>query len=126
MSRVEVIRADDFTGVATFHEGNNGSQNKVCDLNLSAQTVRFKSSAACDNDEARSITLTMAKAARTIEIYDSPDCQKSDDWTQIVVKRPLLRRTIGSFQHSLEDADVSVAYHRKNGLDGKVSCVRIY
>jgi Metallo-peptidase family M12 len=125
VSRLEVTAATSLQGVLSFYEGNLGTQNKVCDLNTLAQTVRFKSHAACDNDEARSLVLTQVPPGTRIEVYDNPDCRANDDWTAIEVKRAIFRKTIGSFERNLDDADVKVTYQRDNGLDGKVSCVKI-
>ena len=41
------------------------------------------------------------------------------------MKRAIFRKTIGTFERNLDDADVKMTYTRDNGLDGKVSCVRI-
>ena len=125
VSRLEVTTAGALQGILSFYEGNLGTQNKVCDLNTLAQTVRFKSHDACDNDEARSLVLTQVPPGTRIEVYDNPDCQANDDWTAIEVKRAIFRKTIGSFERSLDDPDVKVTYRRDNGLDGKVSCVKI-
>jgi len=125
LSRLEFTSAAALQGVISFHEGNDGRQNKVCDLTPTAQIVRFKSHAACDNDEARSVVLTQLAPGTRIDIFDNPDCRTNDDWTSIDVRRPVFRKTIGSFQRTFQDDDVTVAYHRENGLDGKVSCVRI-
>ncbi|HEY0372500.1 MAG TPA: M12 family metallo-peptidase [Thermoanaerobaculia bacterium] len=125
VSRLEVTVAGALQGVLSFYEGNLGTQNKVCDLNTLAQTVRFKSHDACDNDEARSLVLTLVPANTRIEIYDNPDCQANDDWMSIDVKRAIFRKTIGSFERNVDDLDVKVTYTRDNGLDGKVSCVKI-
>ena len=125
VSRLEVTSAGALQGVLSFYEGNSGTQNKVCDLNTLAQTVRFPSHSACDNDEARSLALTLVPPGTRIEVYDNPDCQANDDWTTIEVKRALFRKVIPSFERNLNDADVRVTFRRTNGLDGKVSCVKI-
>jgi hypothetical protein len=125
VSRLEVTTAGALQGVLSFYEGNTGTQNKVCDLNTLAQTVRFKSHDACDNDEARSLVLTQVPPGTRIEVYDNPDCQANDDWTLIEVKRAVFRKTIASFERNVDDADVKVTFRRTNGLDGKVSCVKV-
>lgn len=125
VSRLEVTRAGALQGMTTWYEGNHGSQNKVCDLPPVSQTVRFKSHDACDNDEARSLMLTLVQPGVRLQVFDNPDCRTNDDWTEIEIKRAIFRKTIGSFERSFEDDDVRVVHHHDNGLDGKVSCVKI-
>lgn len=125
VSRLEVSLGGDLGGVVTLHEGNNASQNKVCDLRLRNGETRFRGHGDCDNDEARSMTLALARAGTVVSVFDSPDCRTNDDFTVIRVKRDLFRKVIRSFETSTEDADVEVDHHHDNGLDGKVSCLRI-
>ena len=61
----------------------------------------------------------------TIEVFDDPDCQSSDDWTEIEVKRAIFRTTLNTYESSFQNVDLKVTHHHKNGLDGKVSCVRV-
>lgn len=125
VSRVASRRMDAQGGVISFYEGNNASQNKVCDLTLRDLVLNFKNHGACDNDEARSAVMIFAKAGTAIRIYDDPDCETSDDWTEIIVKRDLFSHRIGTFENSANNADYRASHHHHNGLDGKVSCVRI-
>ena len=60
-------------------------------------------------------------AGRVLRLFDSPDGNREDDWTEIVVKRNASEIRIASFERSFENDDVQVIYHRNNGLDGKVS-----
>jgi hypothetical protein len=46
-----------------------------------------------------------------------------DDWTEIIVKRHIARRVIGTLERTFEDDDLLVVHHHRNGLDGKVSSV---
>ena len=125
VSHLATTAAGDLTGILSLHEGNGGTQNKVCDLDLASRTLNFKNHRACDNDEARSATLLLAEAGTVVRLYDDPDCERGDDWIEITVLRNLGARTVGSFERSFADADLRVRYHRDNGLDGKVSCARI-
>lgn len=125
VSRFEVSLGGNLGGVVTLREGNNATQNKVCDLPLRNGETRFRGHGDCDNDEARSMVLSLAPAGAEISLFDSPDCRTNDDFTIVRVKRDVFVKTIGSFQRSFDDDDVEVDYHRDNGLDGKVSCVRI-
>lgn len=124
VSRLEVVQG--LTGgIASLYEGNGAIQNKVCDLPLEDAETRFRGNGACDNDEARSLVLSLARAGTRISLYDSPDCRVNDDYTIIRVKRDLFRKVVSSFERSVNDTDIEVVYHRDNGLDGKVSCVRV-
>jgi hypothetical protein len=125
VSRLEVTSGDRLQGVATFYEGNSASENKVCDLQLSQQEVRFKGHASCDNDEARSLVLSLAPAGVVIGVFDDPDCEAGDDVTMIETLREVFRVTVASFENSFQNADVRVSHDHDNGLDGKVSCVQM-
>lgn len=126
VSRLEVGDSSSVQGILSFFEGNNASQNKVCDLSATPQTVNFQEDGfSCDNDEARSMVLTNVRAGFTIEVFDSPSCSTGDDWTRIVVKQNVASLVVGSFEQSISTAAATVAYFSDNGLDGKVSCARI-
>jgi len=113
-------------GLILFYEGNNGSQNLVCTLKVKMDRINFKNdSYGCDNDEARSLVLSYVKAGTRITIYDSPDAKTNDDYTVITVKRSIPYYRVNSFQGNINDDYVKATYHRKNGLDGKVSYVKI-
>lgn len=125
VSRLEVRRSTELSGVLSLYEGNNGTQNKVCDLDAISGVVRFPSHSACDNDETRSMVLTQVSAGTLIEVYDDGDCETTDDWTEILVKRAALRTTIDTYEQSFENDDLLVTHHHVSNLDGKVSCIRI-
>jgi len=123
VSRLEVRSADDIAGVVSFYEGRNGTQNKLCDRNLHDRTIKF--GGACDNDEAKSLVLTNARAGTVLRVYDDGDCRSRDDWTRIEVLADVSRYTVRTFEADHADALVNVDFHRRNGLDGKVSCVTV-
>lgn len=125
VSRFEVSLSGVSGGVATLYEGNHATQNKVCGIALADSEVRFSGNGSCDNDEARSLVLTLARAGTRVSLYDSPDCRTNDDHTIVRAKRDLFRKVIGSFERSFSDDDVEVVFRRSNGLDGKVSCMRL-
>jgi hypothetical protein len=125
VSRLEVTTGSRLQGIASFYEGNSATQNKVCDLALYDQEVRFKGHASCDNDEARSLVLLLAPAGTVLRVFDDPDCESGDDVTTIETLREVFRIIISSFEDSLQDADIVVEHDHDNGLDGKVSCVQI-
>jgi hypothetical protein len=125
VSRLEVTSGDRLQGVATFYEGNWGLQNKVCDLQISSREIRFVGHGSCDNDEAQSVVLSMVPAGTILRIFDDADCETGDDYITIRVTRDVFRLTVGTFERSFENADAVSTYRRRNGLDGKVSCVQI-
>ncbi len=112
--------------VADLYEGNNGSQNLVCSNRVSGpRTIVLTSDAYCNNDEARSLVLTDFPTDKVIFVYDESGGSKGDDWAVIVPKRPISRVVVNSFEQSFENDDVRVCTFYNNGLDGKVSRVRI-
>jgi phosphatidylserine/phosphatidylglycerophosphate/cardiolipin synthase-like enzyme len=112
---------------AELYEGNGGTQDVVCSIAVNrVKNVRFPDTTFCDNDETRSLLLHDVPAGRVLRFYDDPDRRyEDDDWSEIVVKRPVRRKYIDSYERSFEDEDVRVIYHRDNGLDGKVSAAEV-
>lgn len=113
-------------GRITFFEGGDGSQDNVggittdesCDINFKKSHGRFK------NDEARSLRVWYAAPGTIIKVYDDPNGKESDDWAEI---RVLSDKdfVVRSFEEDRVSSDYSITYHRKNGLKGKVSHLRI-
>lgn len=110
-----------FMGIIVFYEGNNGTQNIV-------QTVEdtpgqnFK---PVKNDEIRSMKLYGVRQGCEITVYDSPDGSTSDDFTIVNVKRVSPEYTVDTFERSYEDEYVVVSFIRNNGLDGKISRIKV-
>ena len=105
-------------------EGRNAGQDRVCELRLSNgrhTSVNFKKHSRCDNDEAKSAVLRNMPRGRVIRLYDSPSAKTNDDWVEIRTNRPIQRAVVPSFESSFRNADLTVVYHRDNGLNGKVS-----
>jgi hypothetical protein len=126
VSRFEAGGRSEVAGVVSFYEGNDGSQNKVCDVSTTFRGRKnFKNDAQCDNDEARSLVLTNVRAGFVIRVFDSPSCATDDDWTEIRVRQDIARHVVGTFERSQNDAAVQVTFHRDNGLVGKVSCIAV-
>ena len=100
VSRLVVTSGNNMDGVASFYEGNNATQNKVCDLTIRDREVRFRGHGSCDNDEARSVVLSLAPASTVLRVYDDPDCETGDDSTIIRLKQDVFRlRLIRSKDH---------------------------
>lgn len=76
------------------------------------------------NDEARSLWMPNS-GPWSLVLYDSPDARTDDDYAEIRAPRtpdPRGGVCIASFETR---GSPLVTYHRKNGLDGKVSHVSI-
>lgn len=76
------------------------------------------------NDRARSGRLS-GTAGRSVTVFDSPDGKTNDDYTVIEFKTTVTGYYLDTFEKNYEDSNVKVTYVRKNGLDGKVSAIRI-
>lgn len=108
-------------GIIVFYEGNNGSQNIV----QTVEDTPGQDFRPVKNDEIRSLKLYGVRAGCSITVFDSPDASMSDDFCIINVKRISPEYTVNSFERSYEDDTVVVSYIRNNGLDGKVSRIKI-
>lgn len=108
-------------GQIVFYEGNGGSQDIVTTFSDNPGQDRRVN----PNDEARSVKLLDVRAGTVISVFDAKNGSQTDDFCVIQVKRSSPEYTVGTFERSFEDESVIVSYARKNGLDGKVSRVRI-
>jgi hypothetical protein len=72
-----------------------------------------------------SVKLLNVRTRRVISVFDSPSGSTTDDFCAIQVKRSTPEYTVRTFERSYEDGYVLVSYACKNGLDGKVSRIRI-
>jgi hypothetical protein len=111
-----------------LYEGNDGTQDFVCRLNVPLSRVDsfaypFTGSQACQNDEARSLILYNVPAGLQVQLFDDRSCTRSDSTTLIVVKRDVQMKVIGTFESEGVDNDVDVRLLERGNLDGKVSCV---
>ena len=108
-------------GQIVFYEGNGGSQDIVHTTDDSpGQDFRPR-----QNDEARSVKLLNVRAGCVISVFDHPRGERTDDFCIIQVKRSSPQYTVETFERSYEDEYVLASYARKNGLDGKVSRIRV-
>jgi phosphatidylserine/phosphatidylglycerophosphate/cardiolipin synthase-like enzyme len=112
--------------VMDLYDGNNAGGGLVCSNRITGlRTINLTSDPYCNNDAARSMVLYDFPPDKVIFVYDESGGSRSDDWTLIVPKRTITQATIGSFQGSFENTDVRVCAYPDNGLDGKVSRIRI-
>lgn len=107
-------------------EGNNGTQNAKGECCDKKGTVMKKGDKGFTNDDARSLLLLNVRKGAAIRIFDSPDGDTGDDYTEIVVLKEVQEYCVGSFERTYTDDTVRVTYHPNNGLDGKVSRVTVH
>ncbi|MBN2516701.1 MAG: hypothetical protein JXC33_11800 [Deltaproteobacteria bacterium] len=91
-------------------------------------TLNCTKSKACKNDEAKSAVLYgYFPQGWRIRLYDSSSGSTKDDWFEIVFLRDMrnVRYVIGTFEYSFKDYYIQASYHKKNGLDGKVSRIEV-
>lgn len=108
-------------GRIVLYEGNGGSQ----DIVHTYTDARGQSKRVRPNDEARSLKLFNVRAGAVIVVYDNSDGKRNDDYCIIRVKRRQPEYTVTTFERSYSDVYVSVSYVRRDGLDGRVSYIRI-
>lgn len=60
-----------------------------------------------------------------ITVFDDRRGRTRDDFCVMRVKRTSVEYTVGTFERSYDDEYVAVSYAHRNGLDGKVSRIRI-
>jgi hypothetical protein len=115
-----------YMGNFAFYEGNGGTQSKIGELSDSAgQSYNLKTSKVMDNDEARSVRLLNVRKDAVLKVYDNPDGKTDDDWTEILVLKEVQEYIVHSFEKTYADETVKVTYHPHNGLDGKISHIKI-
>ena len=108
-------------GLITFYEGNGASQNIVQTVNDNpGQNFR-----PVKNDEIRSAKLQDVRPGCVIKVYDDPSGSTGDDWCIVTVKQSHPGYIVGSFQENVDDAYVKVQYIKDNGLDGKISRIKV-
>lgn len=116
-------------GQFAFFEGNGGTQDKlgndVSDAPGQSYNLKQPNPTDIPNDEARSVVLYNVRAGAVLSVYDNPNGDTDDDWCEIVVKRQVQQETVDSFEITYENENLRVTYHRKNGLDGKVSHISV-
>lgn len=133
LNKVYAQEVDDLV----FYEGNGCSQDIVFAYNSYREANdNCKKSGACkgDNDEARSLRIgKFVKQGAKIIVFDNPDGKTDDDYTRIdIVDRSFIQPEgycLSTFEQSFSNpftnSGIQVDYFRKNGLDGKVSRVRV-
>ncbi len=108
---------------------NYGTQADVClitpaPFNRNGYEFDFRRH-RCAENEARSLILSDVPAGYVITLYDQPDGALDDGWVEVMVKRDINYKVIGTFERSFEDEDVRVRFHRDWELDGRISRLEI-
>jgi hypothetical protein len=108
-------------GIIAFYEGNNAAQNVVQTVeDMPGQDFR-----PVQNDAIRSCKLFNVRPGADIRVYDSAAGAMDDDFCVINVKRSAPEYVVPSFERTYEDEYVRITFIRNNGLDGKISRIRI-
>jgi hypothetical protein len=110
-SNISSYQTDDFCGAIPT------SVNSGTDLKNSGSPV--------PNDEARSCILMDVTRGTVISVYDSPSASTSDDYTTITALDNISQLVLSTFEQSFSNSQVAVTYNKDNGLDGKVSYVKV-
>ncbi|MEH2279822.1 MAG: hypothetical protein V7K90_00550 [Nostoc sp.] len=111
-----------YAGTITLYEGNGGQQDVVNSYNDRPDY----DGQVKPNDEARSLKLSEVQPFTIITVADSPEGGSKDDITTIKVKQKTPRDlVVGTFENSFENEYVKVEHSHNNGLDGKVSHIKI-
>jgi len=125
--RVEPAATPHGEAAVILTRGNGGTQRISCTVGLTRSGFwNLKNERNCHNDDARSVNLMAASRGTVITLYDSPSGSTGDDYTRIRIKRDLLTvRNVPTLEKNIEDEYIAVEHHHVNGLDGKVSAVRV-
>ncbi len=111
-----------------FFEGNDCTQNVEKMLDSKKDYSGDHDDLNFQNDEIRSVLLQAGvKKGTRIRVFDDGSGSHDDDWTEIEVYRDLdTPICIGTFETDRSGAHITADYHKNNGLDGKISYIRVY
>ena len=125
---LEYTRALSQGGIYLWEEEKaNTAGDTVCVIPRGARTLRLPA-AGCENDEARSVSLSGINAGTRITLFDSADGNREDDHLIIDVTRTISHSekvVVGSLEESRTTDAYRAVYVRNNGLNGKVSRVEV-
>jgi hypothetical protein len=124
-SSVKIKSGKPKSGEMKFYEGNDASQDRICTLSTEKSDYWHCKKHSGWNDEARSVKLCNVRPGTKIYVYDDSDGKTDDDWTEIRVKRFSGKIIVKTFEKDRNDDKVWVDYHKDNGLDGKVSYIKV-
>ncbi|GFM71291.1 hypothetical protein PSCICL_22830 [Pseudomonas cichorii] len=110
-------------------EGENADKKRdaVCAIPSGSRTLVLPT-LGCENDEAKSMTLSGITKGTRITLYDNPNGRRSDDYAVIDIKRDIgINESvlIPKFDKSRKNADYQMVFASNNNLNGKVSRIEI-
>jgi hypothetical protein len=115
-------------GIYFYEDLNaNKAQDAVCVVPTRNGTVDFKAN-GCENDEAKSLTLSGVAKGTRISLFDNANGSTQDDHLIIDVKRDIgikERVLLPNFEANYNNNDFKAVYQRNNGLNGKMSRITI-
>jgi hypothetical protein len=115
-------------GIYLWEQNNaNTAGDTVCVIPRSARTLRFPA-AGCENDEARSVSLSGIDKGTRITLFDDASGNREDDHIIIDVTRNIgihEKVVVGSLEQNRTTDAYRAVYVRNNGLNGKVSRVEV-
>ncbi|MCS4229945.1 hypothetical protein EDF77_3207 [Stenotrophomonas maltophilia] len=125
--RVEPAASPHGEAAVILMRGDGGTQRISCAFGLTRSSFwNMKNEPSCHNDDARSVKVMAAKEGTVITLYDSPSGSTSDDYTTFRIKQDLTKVwTVVTLEESGENEYMAVKHHHVNGLNGKVSSVRV-
>lgn len=134
VSRVEVeprkyTTPNEYPFYLAFYCGNNFTDGLAGCISSKGSYNLTKGGQPVPNDEARSL-IFHAVPAMSIEVYDNSEGSTNDDYCKISVTKPISADDpfgIPTFEVSAtySDEGVETVYHKENGLDGKISLIKI-
>lgn len=115
-------------GVYFYEDTNaNKAQDAVCVIPTRQGVVDLKAN-GCENDEAKSLTLSGVAKGTRITLFDSPSGNTEDDHLIIDVKRDIgIRESVllPNFHQNSNNSNYQTVYNRNNGLNGKLSRITV-
>lgn len=125
--RVEPVPVPWSDVALTLHRDDGGRGRISCGFGMEhSRFWNLQQEPGCHNDDARSLRVLAARAGTVITVYDSPSGSTRDDYTTIWIHRDLLTpQVVNRLDVSAHLGWATVRHHRVNGLQGKVSAVRV-
>lgn len=133
VSRVSINHNAKPSSTIALYEGNDLTQNKVCELYLnSVSSINFKEKEnyGCENDEAKSARIRNIPPKTRIQLFDDPDGSYTKNWIDIITFKSVDLLDIPRFELNndiVNDKYLIQFHHDGNGknIDGKISRIQI-
>ena len=121
-------RALSHGGIYLWEQNNaQAAGDTVCVIPRGTRTLRLPA-AGCENDEARSLSLSGMDKGTRITLFDSATGNREEDHIIIDVMRDIAineKIVVGSLEQDRTTDAYRAVYVRNNGLNGKVSRVEV-